>query len=287
MLTVNAIKGLKPRGSPYYEWDSNSERGSGKLGVQVTPKGTKRFVFRYFVDRKAKFIPLGQFPTLSLNDARAKQKALGDLLVQGIDPRELIETKKREEESAKREEARKGSLQQLFEAYVAQMAKDGKRTHKAVLVSLVKEVYPIIPPSTKAKDVTAHELKLVLAGMIRRGAKTQSNRVRSYLMAAFNYGLRHDNDPANFIDEAKFGLVFNPMTAIPKQKDAERVGEHYLKIGELLQVIADLNGEYERFKMGDTIRCLILLCLYTGASALMNWPHLSGKPWIGSKNRFW
>ncbi|WP_283131450.1 tyrosine-type recombinase/integrase [Enterovibrio norvegicus] len=264
MLTVNAIKGLKPRGSPYYEWDSNSERGSGKLGVQVTPKGTKRFVFRYFVDRKAKFIPLGQFPTLSLNDARAKQKALGDLLVQGIDPRELIETKKREEESAKREEARKGSLQQLFEAYVAQMAKDGKRTHKAVLVSLVKEVYPIIPPSTKAKDVTAHELKLVLAGMIRRGAKTQSNRVRSYLMAAFNYGLRHDNDPANFIDEAKFGLVFNPMTAIPKQKDAERVGEHYLKIGELLQVIADLNGEYERFKMGDTIRCLILLCLYTG-----------------------
>ncbi|QIR05249.1 tyrosine-type recombinase/integrase [Salinivibrio costicola] len=264
MLTVSAIRGLKPKTKPYYEWDSNSERGTGKLAVQVTPKGGKRFVFRYFVARKAKFITLGQFPALSLNDARAKQKELGDLLIQGIDPKEHIETKKRDQENAKREEARKGSIQQLFEAYVAQMVRDGKRTHKAVLASLEKEVYPVIPPATKAKDVTTHELKLVLAEMIRRGAKTQSNRVRSYLMAAFNYGLRHDNDPANFIDEAKFGLVFNPMTAIPKQKDAERVGNHYLKMGEVIQLIADLKGEYERFTMGDTIRCLILLCLYTG-----------------------
>ncbi|NUY57022.1 integrase arm-type DNA-binding domain-containing protein [Salinivibrio sp. EAGSL] len=264
MLTVSAIRGLKPKAKPYYEWDSNSERGTGKLAVQVTPKGGKRFVFRYFMDRKAKFIPLGQFPALSLTEARAKQKELGELLLQGVDPKEQIETQKREQESAKREEARKGSIQQLFEAYVAQMVRDGKRTHKAVLASLEKEVYPVIPPETKAKNVTPHELKLVLAEMIRRGAKTQSNRVRSYLMAAFNYGLRHDNDPANFIDEAKFGLVFNPMTAIPKQKDAERVGNHYLKIGEVIQLIADLNGEYERFRMGDTIRCLILLCLYTG-----------------------
>ncbi|OOF18514.1 integrase [Salinivibrio sp. PR932] len=264
MLTVSAIRGLKPKAKPYYEWDSNSERGTGKLAVQVTPKGSKRFVFRYFVGRKANFITLGQFPALSLNDARAKQKELGDLLIQGIDPKEHIETKKRDQENAKREEARKGSIQQLFEAYVAQMVRDGKRTHKAVLASLEKEVYPVIPPATKAKDVTTNELKLVLAEMIRRGAKTQSNRVRSYLMAAFNYGLKHDNDPANFIDEAKFGLVFNPMTAIPKQKDAERVGNHYLKMGEVIQLIADLKGEYERFKMGDTIRCLILLCLYTG-----------------------
>ena len=26
-------------------------------------------------------------------------------------------------------------------------------------------------------------------------------------MAAFNYGLKHDNDPANFIDDAKFGFA--------------------------------------------------------------------------------
>lgn len=65
MLTASAIKGLKPKEKPYYEWDSNQERGTGKLGVQVTPKGSKRFVFRYFTNRKASFIPLGQFPRVN------------------------------------------------------------------------------------------------------------------------------------------------------------------------------------------------------------------------------
>ncbi|HCE2278953.1 TPA: integrase arm-type DNA-binding domain-containing protein [Vibrio parahaemolyticus] len=264
MLTVSTIRGLKPKDKPYYEWDTNSQRGRGKLGVQVTPKGSKRFVFRYFVEGKAKFIPLGQFPELTLNDARNKQKELGELLIQGVDPKEQLESTRKAKEQEKREEARKGSIKQLFDAYVSQMQKDGKRTHKAVLASLEKEVYPIIPPATKAKDVTTHDLMLVLAAMIKRGAKTQSNRVRSYLMAAFNYGLKHDNDPANFIDEAKFGLVMNPVAAIPKQKDAERVGEHYLKLGEVMALIDDLNNEYQRFKMGESIRNLILLCLFTG-----------------------
>ncbi|HCE1297792.1 TPA: integrase arm-type DNA-binding domain-containing protein [Vibrio parahaemolyticus] len=264
MLTVSAIRGLKPKDKPYYEWDTNSQRGRGKLGVQVTPKGSKTFVFRYFVEGKTKFIRLGRFPELSLNDARGKQKEMGELLLQGIDPKEQLESQHKAQQLAKREEARKGSIKQLFEAYVSQMEKDGKRTHKAVLASLEKEVYPVIPPATKAKEVTTHDLMLVLAAMIKRGAKTQSNRVRSYLMAAFNHGLRHDNDPANFIDEAKFGLLLNPVAAIPKQKDAERVGEHYLKMGEVIGLIDDLNNEYERFKMGDAIRNLILLCLYTG-----------------------
>ncbi len=264
MLTVSAIRGLKPKDKPYYEWDTNSQRGRGKLGVQVTPKGSKTFVFRYFVEGKTKFIRLGRFPELSLNDARGKQKEMGELLLQGIDPKEQLESQQKAQQLAKREEARKGSIKQLFEAYVSQMEKDGKRTHKTVLASLEKEVYPVIPPATKAKDVTTHDLMLVLSVMIKRDAKTQSNRVRSYLMAAFNYGLKHDNDPANFIDEAKFGLVLNPVSAIPKQKDAERVGEHYLKMDEVIGLIDDLNNEYERFKMGDAIRNLILLCLYTG-----------------------
>ena len=144
------------------------------------------------------------------------------------------------------------------------MAKDGKRTYKAVLGALEKEVYPHLDKTTKAKDVTSHDLMLVLAAMIKRGAVTQSNRVRSYIIAAFNYGLKHDHDPANFIDEAKFGLTLNPAAAIPKQKDGERIGEHYLTINEVKQLLADVSHEYERFKMGDTIRNLISFCFYTG-----------------------
>ncbi len=263
-LTQKEIIGLKPKASAYYVWDESGMRGAGTLGIKVNPSKTKTFYFRYYRDGQRNFIPLGPFPTLSLSEAREKSKQFGLLLKQGIDPKEQLESTRKAKEQEKREEARKGSIKQLFDAYVSQMQKDGKRTHKAVLASLEKEVYPIIPPATKAKDVTTHDLMLVLAAMIKRGAKTQSNRVRSYLMAAFNYGLKHDNDPANFIDEAKFGLVMNPVAAIPKQKDAERVGEHYLKLGEVMALIDDLNNEYQRFKMGESIRNLILLCLFTG-----------------------
>lgn len=264
MLTVTEIKGLKPKTKAYYAWDKTGERGTGTLGVQVTPKGTKRFVFRFFIYGKAQFIQLGQFPELSLISSREKKKELGLMLTQGVNPKESLEATRRATEHEKREETRKGSIEQLFNAYTAQMAKDGKRTYKAVLKALEQEVYPHLAPTTKAKNVTSHDLILILASMIKRGAVTQSNRVRSYLMAAFNYGLKHDHDPANFIDDAKFGLAINPVTAIPKQKDGERIGEHYLTTKETKQLLSDLEHEYSRFKMGDSVRNLIALCFYTG-----------------------
>ena len=141
------------------------------------------------------------------------------------------------------------------------MKKDGKRTHEAVMVALEKETYPHLSKTTKAKDVTAHDIKIILAHMIRRGASTQSNRVRSYLMAAFNYGLKHDNDPANFIDDAKFGLVMNPVDAIPKQKAAERVGERFLSWSETRQLLDDME---QPTSLGPTLRSLIRLCFFTG-----------------------
>lgn len=264
VFTATSIRGLKPKSKPYYRWDSDGERGTGKLGVQVTPSGAKRFTFRYFIGRKANFIPLGQFPELSLADARLKRKEFGEMLLQGIDPKEHLQATSKAKAQAIREEARKGTLDQLFTAYTAQMKKDGKRTYAQVLEALKINVYPLIDKQTKAKDVTTHDFMLVLANMIRRGAVTQSNRVRSYLMAAYNYGLRHDNDPANFIDEAKFGLTVNPVAAIPKQKHAERVGKHYLNHAEIKRLFNDLENVYDRFQMGHSIRNLIQLCFYLG-----------------------
>lgn len=264
VLTVSSIKSLKPKSNPFYEWDSNGERGGGKLGVQVTPKGSKSFTFRYYVDGKTKFMMLGAFPQMSLAQAREVAKEYGGWLKEGIDPKERVHSEKQAHEKEKREHAQKGSIQQLFHAYTAQMKKDGKRTHEAVLKALVKETYPYISKDTKAKDVTSQDIILILAAMIRRGAATQSNRVRSYLMAAFNYGLGHDNNPANYIEEAKFGLTHNPVAGIPKQKDAEHVGEHHLSHTEISQLFTDLREEFQRFAMGESIRNLISLCFYTG-----------------------
>lgn len=260
-LTHNEIAALPARTNAYYKMDDTRTRGAGGLGVKILPGGGKTFVFRYMREGKRAFIQLGSFPTLGLADAREKAKALSQTIRDGLDPKDEQERLSREREQAKREHEQQGTIEQLFKSYTEQMKKDGKRTHKAVLVALEKETYPHLSNTTKAKDVTAHDIKIILAHMIRRGADTQSNRVRSYLMAAFNYGLKHDNDPANFIDDAKFGLVMNPVSAIPKQKAAERVGERFLSWDETRQLLDDME---QPASLGPTLRSLIRLCFFTG-----------------------
>ena len=102
MLTVPQIKGFKPKDTPYYKWDVNGERGTGKLAVQITPKGSKQFVFRYFKDGKAKFIQLGKYPEYSLVDARKQAKIYGALLKQDLDPKEEIAQDKQDKAEAKK-----------------------------------------------------------------------------------------------------------------------------------------------------------------------------------------
>lgn len=169
MLTVSEIKDVKPKANPFYIWDSDKQRGMGKLGVQVT-KASKRFVFRYFNQRKATFIRLGVFPEMSLVDARAEVSVFRAMLAEGKDPKSEIEGQKREEAEVKAAEAMRGSFQQLVESYVQKMKDDGKRTWRSVLKAMFTDVYSVIPQDRKAKDVTSTDIKLVLAKMIQRGA---------------------------------------------------------------------------------------------------------------------
>jgi integrase len=264
MLTQKEIQGLKPKASAYYVWDDNRTRGDGRLGVKVYPSGSKIFYFRYQIEGKRSFIKIGKYPEMSLSDARENSNEYKGMLKSGSVPKVELEQGIEKEKKAKYEESLKGSIEQLFKSYTSQMQKDGKRTFKAVLSALELETYPQISKETKAKDVTSHQIITILAKMIQRGAATQSNRVRSYLMAAFNYGLKHDHDPANYIEDAKFGLTVNPVAAIPKQKSAERVGENYLKINEVQTLLNDLSHNIIDFNMGKDIRNLLTLCFFTG-----------------------
>lgn len=260
MLTVSSVRGLKPKDKPYYEWDTNSQRGRGKLGVQVTPKGSKRFVFRYFLEGKAKFISLGQFPELSLNDARTKQKELGELLIQGVDPKEQIAQEQALKEQQLYEESLTGSLEQLINGYVANMKREGKRTGQRVLKCIETDVYSVIPKAKKAREVTPNDIKLVLGKMIHRGAAAHSNKIRSYLHAAFNYGLKHDNDPVNLNTNTLFGIPFNPVTPVPKQTYADKVGENWLSIQETWDLLDDKNAIH----FSGDLFILLKLCFHLG-----------------------
>ncbi|OBU22871.1 site-specific integrase [Photobacterium kishitanii] len=260
MLTVSEIKGFKPKDKPYYKWDKDGQRGTGKLAVQVTPRGSKCFTFRYFVNGKTKFIQLGVFPELTLLKAREKAKEYGAMLKDGLDPKAEMIAYNINQEQIRQEEAQKGSFEQLINGYVDKLKSDGKRSSERVLKAIEKDVFNVIPKTIKAKDITSNEIKLVLAKMIQRGAAAHSNKIRSYLHAAFNFGLKHDNDPANLNSQVLFGLLYNPVAAVPKQTHADKVGDNWLRLDEVRLLISDQTREH----FSPDVFILIKLCIFLG-----------------------
>lgn len=261
-FTATRIQGLKPKNSAYYEWDATGQRGTGRLGIKVQKSGQKVFVFRFFdAEGKAQFITIGKFPEMSLTHAREQAGEYGALLKQGINPKAETKRQQASAEAKEQAEALKGSVRQLFEGYTNKMQAEGKRTFKAVLYSLQKEAYPTISPDMKANTVTPDHIKRILSAMIIRGAVVQSNRTRAYLMAAFNYGLKHDHDPANMDQGVIFGLMMNPVTPVPKQSHVEKPGENWLKQPELLHLLETFS---ETPRIGWLIGKLLELIVHCG-----------------------
>ena len=82
-LTDTIIRNLKPDpGKQYERWDEVV----GGLGIRVSPKGTKSFVFVYRLGSRQRRMTLGQYPGLSLKDARDQARECRYLVNKGGDP---------------------------------------------------------------------------------------------------------------------------------------------------------------------------------------------------------
>ncbi|GAM61362.1 integrase [Vibrio ishigakensis] len=271
MLTNKQVSSLDSKKNSYYKWDNTSERGKGRLGVQVTPAGTKVFKFRYFVNEKPHFIKIGTYPLISLSKAREQAKLYSLMLDKGLEPKVEIERQQQadreqriEKEKQQKAEDQKATVKDLFESHRDKKKAEGKRQADLDLETLEKEVYPYIAPTTKARDVTTEDIVCILRGIINRGAKSKSNKVRGILHAAFKYGLTHDHDPAKKSTIGKFDLLLNPVSAIPIQKDAEKVGDHFLEPEELFKLLHDLEHRTHDLKIHQHSRDIMRLCFYLG-----------------------
>lgn len=268
MLTVTKIQSATSSKNSYYLWDQSGQRGTGRLGVKICTSGKKQFVFRYYQRQKERFISIGLFSTragsMTLTEAREKAQVFSQLLLNGKDPKLHLEQQEREQKKIDAESKSLGTIDDLFHSYTERMKIDGKRTYEEVRNALVREFYPYIDKNTKACDVTTDDIKYIISKMIQRGAITQSNRVRSYVMAAFNHAMRFDNDPRYFSLESKFSIKYNPVAPIPKQKDGERIGERFLEWRELRRLLKDLRENYGVVPVGQDLRHLLQLCIYLG-----------------------
>lgn len=240
------IRKAAPRATPYRITDHNGERTG--LFLQVLPSGKKEFRIRYKIgDEKVKMPLLGVYSTsFGLADARGAARDARQKITEGIDPeleREQTATKQRADKNAEdlrlREEAKQGSVAQLFDLYVTWLESAGKRSAPEVRRSLDRDVTPTLGADTKAKDVEPDDIREVLSRIVQQGHLVYANRVRGYMSAAFTQGIHHDNSPAR-LDTIQFGLKYNPVTSVPKAIKSEPVGERDLSRSEIRDLWAAL-----------------------------------------------
>src|SRR6516225_1005006 len=101
-VTDRSLKALKPapKGKRAVVWDGIQPN----LGVRVTDKGRKSFVVvrRRAGETRPTWVTLGEYPTLSLAEARKAARETLSALIAGDDPAELAETKRRAKAEAER-----------------------------------------------------------------------------------------------------------------------------------------------------------------------------------------
>ncbi len=182
MLTVVAIKALKPRSHKYDHMDPDNPG----FGVRVMPSGSKSFQIRYRVGGRGgslRRLSLGSVDTISLKEARAAYLDAKKQLELGSDPIEV----KRE---AVRQAEQEITFSMLSARYLAEYAVH-KRTGAEDERILKHDVLPMWA-KLKAKDIKKRDVVALLDRVLSRGATTQANRTFACVRKVFNWAAEKD-----------------------------------------------------------------------------------------------
>jgi integrase len=239
-LTVKAVEAAKPG---QVLTDGTLGRGSGRLLLRG--RATKEWYFRYRLGGRSVLIKLGEFPAMSLPEARQRAEALGRLVREGVDPKAKEREDAEEAHRAAEREARRGTLRQLLGAYVEGLRTRGKVTARGVECLFHRAVVGPFPDlaARKAADIGPGDIQQVLARLLCRGVTRDVNILRACLRAAFQFASGQDFNPATLArDGVVFQLVTNPVTLIPRNPEFDRARDRVLTDEELRHLWQALDG---------------------------------------------
>ena len=179
------VKNLKPAeaGKRYDVMDSEV-RG---FGIRVNDKGERSFIYysRFPGSASPQRRALGEYPAMSLADARAKAGAWRDLIRQGIDPK----TKDDEEREVREREAA-GKKDRRFETVLDRYIKARRRDGIRKVDEDERDFYRECLPKWKGRDVadiTSADIMAVVEGIADRGKQRQALNIAQKIGTFFSW----------------------------------------------------------------------------------------------------
>jgi integrase len=230
MITDAAIRKALRAGT-FQRLADPAPRGHGRLLAVVKPPLVEWYAQRIVAGQR-KLSKLGTWPAMSI--AEAREAFAGH--------------------RAKPDVARDATLGAMLDAYVASLRAAGKPSADQV-ERILELAGNAIGRHRLARDIEPADIVAAIKPIFDRGARVQADKHRMYLGAAFRWAMQrtHDYTQAAAMD---YGLKASPVDAVARDTDAEGVGERYLSIAELTQLIT-----WARLGRGAAQKAILLLCL--------------------------
>ncbi|RDT33706.1 tyrosine-type recombinase/integrase, partial [Enterobacter roggenkampii] len=185
MLTDAHCRAAKPKEQLYR---LNDLRG---LYLEVKPNGVKAWRYRFKLAGKGSWFALGDYPLVSLAEARAKCDEARKLVKQGINP-----VQNRQLERLKREHDSANTFEAIAKEWLA--LRDWEEvTKKRRLDMLERVVFPSIG-KLPVRDITPAHVLDILTRTVKRGAPTVAAEAKRTMSGIFELAvatLRADTDP--------------------------------------------------------------------------------------------
>lgn len=242
-LTDFQLRNLKAGPKRYIEWEPHG------LGVRVTPKGAKSFVFVYRFGGKLRMMTLHNeagkttYPAMTLAEAHEAHRDAQDKLNKGIDPGAKAITEREEE----REAPTVAKLADMFRKdYLEDPSRElSSKTIREYSRILKKDVIPAWG-DRKVRDITRSDVKALLQPIRKRGPYMH-NRTLAAISKLFSY--------------ATYNLeIMSSSPCIKIERAPERPRERYLTPEEIKAFWNYLDGA----KMSEGIKLALKLQLVTG-----------------------
>jgi integrase len=188
-LTDTKVKTARPQDAAYTLQD-----GKG-LYLEVRPTGAKFWRYRYWLTpTKDGRFTIGEYPSVSLADARKMREWARERVKEGDNPTEI-----RKQEKAVRTAEAANTFEAVAKEWIEKKrANWSAGTCEQVETFLSINCYPAFG-AKPVKNVTAHEILAVLKKMETRGSPSSAIKVRQWCSAIFCYAvatLRAESDPA-------------------------------------------------------------------------------------------
>lgn len=174
-LTDVQIKRLELRKDRYAVSD-----GRG-LALEVMPTGAKSWRFRYQFKGKTEKISLGQYPLLSLKEARTKRDECAMAVFRGESPA-------RQKQLEKVALASASSVKDFCERYFTEVIQKDRKDAAQLRRYLEKEIYPAFG-SMSMRDVTAQDVQRLVFRKRDNGFESAAAQLRNLLKRIFDYAV--------------------------------------------------------------------------------------------------